>query len=265
MSGVCSCGDRRSAGPDVPQTAGRGLVPSYDDRGAGRYAPSAELCRRLVALDPCRESAHRRTMRCLSRICQPHLAILQFRACVRACRPNSGCRRSARRGTARTNARGPAGVSGRCARSTRTGRPVKRWHGGPSSAVRKNGCRGRRRPAAAPRPAFQEREHARTARYEQCRPRPRHPRHPGDGQRRHPVRPGPHRVPADHGRRDVRGPRSGASDAARQAVQGDYAFASLSGTADVTRCVDGRLVTLPAPAKTVYSVPTRTSSSWRTR
>jgi hypothetical protein len=32
-----------------------------------------------------------------------------------------------------------------------------------------------------------------------------------------------------------------------------YAFASLSGTADVTRCVDGRLVTLPAPAKTVYS------------
>ncbi|MFF3947832.1 hypothetical protein ACFYYN_23775 [Streptomyces sp. NPDC001902] len=32
-----------------------------------------------------------------------------------------------------------------------------------------------------------------------------------------------------------------------------YAFASLSGTSDVTRSVDGRLVTRPAPAKTVYS------------
>jgi DNA-binding SARP family transcriptional activator len=57
---------------------------------AARYAPSAELCRRLVALDPCRESAHRRLMRCLSRIGQPHLAILQFRACVRALQAELG-------------------------------------------------------------------------------------------------------------------------------------------------------------------------------
>lgn len=57
---------------------------------AGRYAPCAELCRRLVALDPCRETAHRRLMRCLSRIGQPHLAILQFRACVRTLREELG-------------------------------------------------------------------------------------------------------------------------------------------------------------------------------
>ncbi|MDX2701879.1 BTAD domain-containing putative transcriptional regulator [Streptomyces sp. PA03-6a] len=57
---------------------------------AGRYAPCAELCRRLVALDPCRETAHRRLMRCLSRIGQPHLAILQFRACVRTLREDLG-------------------------------------------------------------------------------------------------------------------------------------------------------------------------------
>ncbi|MHB9862035.1 AfsR/SARP family transcriptional regulator [Streptomyces sp. YIM S03343] len=50
----------------------------------GRYVPCADLCRRLVELDPCRESAHRRLMRCLSRIGQPHLAILQFRSCVKA-------------------------------------------------------------------------------------------------------------------------------------------------------------------------------------
>ncbi|WUD73887.1 winged helix-turn-helix domain-containing protein [Streptomyces sp. NBC_00510] len=57
---------------------------------AGRYAPCAELCRRLVALDPCRETAHRRLMRCLSRIGQPHLAILQFRVCVRTLREELG-------------------------------------------------------------------------------------------------------------------------------------------------------------------------------
>ncbi|MEV4701888.1 BTAD domain-containing putative transcriptional regulator [Actinoplanes sp. NPDC049316] len=51
--------------------------------GAHRYARSGELCRRLLELDPCREDAHRRLMRCHSREGQPHLALLQFRACVR--------------------------------------------------------------------------------------------------------------------------------------------------------------------------------------
>jgi DNA-binding SARP family transcriptional activator len=50
---------------------------------AGRYARSAELCRRLIEHDPCREEAHRRLMRCHSRQGQPHLALLQFRSCVR--------------------------------------------------------------------------------------------------------------------------------------------------------------------------------------
>jgi DNA-binding SARP family transcriptional activator len=50
---------------------------------AGRYARSAELCQRLIAHDACREEAHRRLMRCFSRQGQPHLALLQFRSCVR--------------------------------------------------------------------------------------------------------------------------------------------------------------------------------------
>ena len=34
--------------------------------------------------DPCREDAHRRLMRCYSRQGQPHLALVQYRASVRA-------------------------------------------------------------------------------------------------------------------------------------------------------------------------------------
>jgi DNA-binding SARP family transcriptional activator len=50
----------------------------------GRYAACAALCQRIVECDPCREDTHRRLMRCYSRQGQPHLALLQYRACVRA-------------------------------------------------------------------------------------------------------------------------------------------------------------------------------------
>jgi DNA-binding SARP family transcriptional activator len=50
---------------------------------AGRYAASASLCRRIIEQDPCREDAYRRLMRCYSRQGQPHLALIQYRACVR--------------------------------------------------------------------------------------------------------------------------------------------------------------------------------------
>jgi DNA-binding SARP family transcriptional activator len=51
---------------------------------AGRYAACAALCQRIIECDPCREDAHRRLMRCYSRQSQPHLALLQYRACVQA-------------------------------------------------------------------------------------------------------------------------------------------------------------------------------------
>ena len=50
---------------------------------AGRYAACAALCQRIVECDPCREDAHRRLMRCYSRQGQAHLALMQYRACVR--------------------------------------------------------------------------------------------------------------------------------------------------------------------------------------
>ena len=67
---------------------------------AGRYAACGQLCQRIIERDPCREDAHRRLMRCYSRQGQPHLALVQYRACVRAlaaeleCRPGS-CHRGA--------------------------------------------------------------------------------------------------------------------------------------------------------------------------
>ena len=51
---------------------------------AGRYAACAALCQRIIECDPCREDAHRRLMRCYSRQGQPHLALMQYRACVQA-------------------------------------------------------------------------------------------------------------------------------------------------------------------------------------
>ena len=50
---------------------------------ARRYAASANLCQRIIEQDPCREDAYRRLMRCYSRQGQPHLALIQYRACVR--------------------------------------------------------------------------------------------------------------------------------------------------------------------------------------
>jgi DNA-binding SARP family transcriptional activator len=49
---------------------------------AGRYAACGTLCQRIIECDPCREDAHRRLMRCYSRQGQPHLALMQYRACV---------------------------------------------------------------------------------------------------------------------------------------------------------------------------------------
>jgi DNA-binding SARP family transcriptional activator len=51
---------------------------------AGRYTACAGLCQRIVERDPCREDAHRRLMRCYSRQGQPHLALMQYRACAQA-------------------------------------------------------------------------------------------------------------------------------------------------------------------------------------
>jgi len=52
----------------------------------GRYAASAALCRRIIGHDRCREDAHRRLIRCYSRLGQPHLALRQYLACVKALR-----------------------------------------------------------------------------------------------------------------------------------------------------------------------------------
>jgi len=51
---------------------------------AGHYTACASLCQRIIEKDPCREDAHRRLMRCYSRQGQPHLALMQYRACARA-------------------------------------------------------------------------------------------------------------------------------------------------------------------------------------
>jgi DNA-binding SARP family transcriptional activator len=51
---------------------------------AGHYTACANLCQRVIERDPCREDAHRRLMRCYSRQGQPHLALMQYRACAQA-------------------------------------------------------------------------------------------------------------------------------------------------------------------------------------
>ena len=50
---------------------------------ARRYAAAANLCQRIIEQDPCREDAYRRLMRCYSRQDQPHLALIQYQACIR--------------------------------------------------------------------------------------------------------------------------------------------------------------------------------------
>jgi DNA-binding SARP family transcriptional activator len=60
------------------------------DRLSGLYLARHQLgacvalSRLLVQRDPCREDAHRRLMRCLTRQGQPHLALRQYQACVDA-------------------------------------------------------------------------------------------------------------------------------------------------------------------------------------
>ncbi|GIH77528.1 AfsR/SARP family transcriptional regulator [Planobispora longispora] len=50
---------------------------------SARYAACVAVCQQIIELDPCREDAHRRLMRCHCRQGRPHLALLQFRVCAR--------------------------------------------------------------------------------------------------------------------------------------------------------------------------------------
>lgn len=50
----------------------------------GRYSTAAPICKLILARDSCREDAHRRLMRCYSRLGQRYLAIRQYQACVEA-------------------------------------------------------------------------------------------------------------------------------------------------------------------------------------
>ena len=45
------------------------------------YAACAELCRKMTAVDPCHEEAHRRLMRCWSRQGLLHMALRQYHVC----------------------------------------------------------------------------------------------------------------------------------------------------------------------------------------
>jgi DNA-binding SARP family transcriptional activator len=47
-----------------------------------QYGSCITLCNLIVQLDPCREDAHRRLMRCFSRQGQTHLALRQFEVCA---------------------------------------------------------------------------------------------------------------------------------------------------------------------------------------
>ncbi len=46
------------------------------------YAACATVCRKMLAIDPCSEEAHRRLMRCYSRQGQHYLALRQYHLCV---------------------------------------------------------------------------------------------------------------------------------------------------------------------------------------
>jgi len=46
------------------------------------YAACATVCRKMLAVDPCCEQAHRRLMRCYSRQGQHYLALRQYHLCV---------------------------------------------------------------------------------------------------------------------------------------------------------------------------------------
>ena len=48
----------------------------------GDYAACVTMCRKVLAIDPCREEAHRRLMRCYSQQGQTYLALRQYHLCV---------------------------------------------------------------------------------------------------------------------------------------------------------------------------------------
>jgi DNA-binding SARP family transcriptional activator len=50
----------------------------------------AIVCRKMLAVDPCREEAHRRLMRCYSRQGQHYLALRQYHLCVEALKEELG-------------------------------------------------------------------------------------------------------------------------------------------------------------------------------
>jgi DNA-binding SARP family transcriptional activator len=56
----------------------------YFDQGDN--AACATVCRKMLAVDACREEAHRRLMRCYNRQGQPYLALRQYHLCVEALR-----------------------------------------------------------------------------------------------------------------------------------------------------------------------------------
>jgi DNA-binding SARP family transcriptional activator len=56
----------------------------------GRYGACATVRRRIIERDDCREDAHRRLIRCYSRLGHPHLALRQYLACAAALRSELG-------------------------------------------------------------------------------------------------------------------------------------------------------------------------------
>ena len=58
------------------------LSQTYFNRGD--YSDSADLCQLILNRDNCREDAHRRLMRCYSRLGKRHLALRQFQLCEEA-------------------------------------------------------------------------------------------------------------------------------------------------------------------------------------
>jgi DNA-binding SARP family transcriptional activator len=58
--------------------------------GGGEHEAAAEAFRAALAVDPCREEAHRGLMRCYALAGQRHLALRQYRRCAEALRTSLG-------------------------------------------------------------------------------------------------------------------------------------------------------------------------------
>lgn len=50
------------------------------------FGPCADVCRKLLEIDNCREDIHRRLMRCYARQGQRHLVLRQYHLCAEALR-----------------------------------------------------------------------------------------------------------------------------------------------------------------------------------